>query len=126
MWSFGSEECSIPWLLVLPSRIVVRKRLVLDQIPILWKVKYSGEREEMDSHLENFWSFYLSSLFFFNSLERRYGSCLLFLFLSSGASLSIFLEDDPYSMRIELLEGSVACIDHSRWIGSLWRFLVLL
>ena len=70
----------IPWLPVLPSQRVVRQRLVLDQIPILWKVKYSGEREEMDSHLENFWSFYLSS-FFFNSLERRYGSYLLFLFL---------------------------------------------
>ena len=38
---------SIPWLPVLPSRRVVRKRLVLDQIPILWKVKCSGEREEM-------------------------------------------------------------------------------
>ena len=41
---------------------MVRKRLVLDQIPILWKVKCSGEREEMDSHIENFWSFYLSPL----------------------------------------------------------------
>ena len=87
--------------------------------------KIFREREEMDSHLENIWSFYLSS-FFFNTLEPRYGSCLLFLFLSSGASLSIFLEDDPYSMRIELLEGSIAWIDHSRWIGSLWRFWVLL
>ena len=44
MWSFGYEECSIPWLLVLPSRKVVRKRSVLDQIPILWKVKlFRGE-----------------------------------------------------------------------------------
>ena len=34
---------SIPWLPVLPSRRVVHKRLVLDQIQILWKVKCSGE-----------------------------------------------------------------------------------
>ena len=34
----------MPWLLVLPSRRVVRKRSVLDQIPILWKVKiFRGE-----------------------------------------------------------------------------------
>ena len=63
IWSFGYEECSIPLLLVLLSRRVVCKRSVLDQIPILWKVKCSGEREEMDSHLENIWSFYLSTLF---------------------------------------------------------------
>ena len=44
IWSFGYEECSIPWLLVLPSRRVVRKRSVLDQIPILWKAKmFRGE-----------------------------------------------------------------------------------
>ena len=49
---FGRK--SIPWLPVLLSRRVVRKRLVLDQIPILWKVKCLGEREEIDSHLENF------------------------------------------------------------------------
>ena len=43
------------------------------------------------------------------------------------ASTPIFFkEDDPYSMRIELLEGSISWIDHLRWIGSLWRFLVLL
>ena len=48
---------SIPWLPVLPSRRVVRKRLVLDQIPILWKVKFLAEREEMDLHIENFLSF---------------------------------------------------------------------
>jgi len=41
-------------------------------------------------------------------------------------ALVFFKEDDPYSMRIELLEGSVAWIDHSRWIGSLWRFWALL
>ena len=39
---------------MLPSQRLVRKRLVLDQIPILWKVKCLGEREEMDSHLVNF------------------------------------------------------------------------
>ena len=37
---------SIPWLPVLPSRKVVRKRLVLDQIPILLEVKCSGERDK--------------------------------------------------------------------------------
>ena len=60
---------------------------------------------------------------------------LVFLFellistlLSGGMGLvSFFLkEDDPYSMRIELLEGSIAWIDLFRWIGSLWRFWVLL
>ena len=66
---------------------------------------------------------------------------LVFLFeplistlLSGGMGLvslffcfSFFLkEDDTYSMRIELLEGSISWIDHLRWIGSLWRFLVLL
>ena len=64
----------IPWLPVLPSQRVVRQRLVLDQIPILWKVKCSGDWEEMDSHLEN-----ISGLFiwapYFNSFEWRYGSC---------------------------------------------------
>ena len=69
MWSFGQKECSVPWLLVLPSRRVVRKRLVLDQIPILWKVKCTGEREEMDSRLEHLWSFYLSSLFQLSWME---------------------------------------------------------
>ena len=66
---------------------------------------------------------------------------LVFLFellistlLSGGMGLvslffcfSFFLkEDDTYSMRIELLEGSIAWTDHSRWIGSLRRFWVLL
>ena len=31
---------------------------------------------------------------------------------------SFFKEDDPYSMRIELLKGSISWIDHLRWIGS--------
>ena len=35
---------SLPWLPMLPSRRLVRKRSVLDQIPILWKVKlFRGE-----------------------------------------------------------------------------------
>ena len=50
--------------------------------------------------LRKLFVFLFELLFFSNSLERRYGSCLLFLFLSSGASLSIFLEDDPYSIII--------------------------
>ena len=66
---------SIPWLPVLPSRRVVRKRLVLDQIPILWKVKCSGEREEMDSHLENFFGLFILAPYFI-SFAWRYGSCL--------------------------------------------------
>ena len=41
---------------------MVRKRLVLDQIPILWKVKCSGERAEMDSHLEIFFVFLFEPL----------------------------------------------------------------
>ena len=73
---------SIPWLSVLLSRRVVRRRLVLEQIPILWKVKCSGEREEMDSHLENFGLFIWAP--YFNSLEWRYGSCLSFFFIASA------------------------------------------
>ena len=37
-----------------------------------------------------------------------------------------FKEDDPHSIMIEFLEGSTAWKDHSRWIGSLWRYWVLL
>ena len=63
---------------------------------------------------------------------------LVFLFeplistlLSGGMGLvsffSVFFKEyDSHSMRIELLEGSISWIDHLRWIGSLWRFLVLL
>ena len=50
---------------------------------------------------------------------------LCFFFIASAPGF-FFKEDDPYSVRIELLEGSIAWIDHSRWIGSLWRFWVLL
>ena len=75
----------------------------------------ASEREEMDSHFENIWSFYLSS--YFNSFEWRYGSCLFFYSV-------FFKEDDPYSMRIQLLEGSISWIDHLRWIGSVSRFWV--
>ena len=84
---------SIPWLPVLPSRRVVRKRLVLDQIPILWKVKCSRERDKMDSHLENIWSFYLSSLFQLSWVEVWVLSPFFFfiyLFLSFIATLSRF------------------------------------
>ena len=60
---------------------------------------------------------------------------LIFTLLSGGMGLVSFFfhcfyssfffkEDDPHSIRIELLEGSIAWIDHSRWIGSLWRFWV--
>ena len=74
---------SIPWLPVLPSQKVVRKRLVLDQIPIFWKVKCSEEREEMDSHLEIFWSFYLSSLFQLSWVEVWVLSPFSFSFFAS-------------------------------------------
>ena len=73
-----------------------------------------------------------------NGLTHR--KFLVFLFeplistlLSGGIGLVFFFhcfssiffkEDDPHSMRIELLEWSIAWIDHSRWIGSLWRFWV--
>ena len=69
--------------------------------------------------LREFWSFepLISTL-----LSRGMG--LVFFFITSA--LVFFKEDDPYSMRIELLEGSIAWIDHSRWIGSLWRYWVLL
>ena len=53
---------SIPWLPVLPSQRVVCKRLVLNKIPILSKVKCLGEREEMDSRLEIFLGFLFEPL----------------------------------------------------------------
>ena len=95
---------------------MVRKRLFLDQIPFIWKVKCSGEREEMDSHVENLWSFepLISTL-----LSGDMG--LVFFFFIASA-LVFFKEDDPHSIMIEFSKGSTAWIDHSRWIGSLWRF----
>ena len=42
---------------------MIRKGLVLSQIPILWKVKCPGEKKEMVSHLDGIWSFYLNSIF---------------------------------------------------------------
>ena len=54
------------------------------------------------------------------------GTGLVSLFFFIAFAPVFFKVDDPYSMRIELLEGSIAWIDHSRWIGSLWRFSVLL
>ena len=53
------------------------------------------------------------------------GMSLVSFFLIASAPV-FFKEDDPYSMRIQLLEGSISWIDHLRWIGSLWRFWVLL
>ena len=54
------------------------------------------------------------------------GMGLVSLYFFIASALVFFKEDDPYSMRIELLKGSISWIDHLRWIGSLWRFLVLL
>ena len=54
------------------------------------------------------------------------GMGLVSFFFHIASALVFFKEDDPHSIRIELLEGSIAWIDHSRWIGSLWRFWVLL
>ena len=45
-------------------------------------------------------------------------------FFSIASAPFFFKEDDPHSIMIEFLEGSTAWIDHSRWIGSLWRFWV--
>ena len=84
-------------------------------------MKCSGEREEMDSHLENFWSFYLSPLF-----ELFLVEVWVLSFFSLLQLQFFFKVDDPHSIMIEFLEGSIAWIDHSRWIGSLWRFWVLL
>ena len=69
--------------------------------------------------LREFWSFEpLISTLLSGGMGLVFFSLLLLQFF--------FKEDDPYSMRIELLEGSIAWIDHSRWIGSLWRYWVLL
>ena len=119
---------SIPWLPVLPSRRVVHKRLVLNQIPTLWKVKCLGEREEMDSHLENFglfiWAPYL------NSLEWRYGSCLFFASVFFKGRWPILHEDRvigrehcldrPFVMdrlAVEILGFVVRGIVWRRWIS---------
>ena len=79
---------------------------------------FRGEGENGLTLRKHLVFFYLSSLF--QLFEWRFGSCLFFF-----ASF-FFKEDDPYSMRIELLEGSISWIDRLRWIGSLWRFWVLL
>ena len=50
---------------------------------------------------------------------------LVFFFFIASA-LVFFKEDDPHSIMKVFLEGSISWIDHSRWIGSLWRFWVLL
>jgi len=89
---------------MLPSQRVVFKRFVLDQIPILWKVKCSGEREEMDSHLENFWSFYLSSLFQLFWVE----AWVLSLFFI--ASAPIFLRRWP-TLHNDRVFGREHCLD---------------
>ena len=47
-------------------------------------------------------------------------------FFSIASAPFFFKEDDPHSIMIEFLEGSIAWIDHSRWIGSLWTFWILL
>ena len=73
--------------------------------------------------LREFWSFYLSPLF---QLFLSGGMGLVSLFFHCFCSSFFLKEDDPYSMRIELLEGSIAWIDHSRWIGSLLKYWVLL
>ena len=85
------------------------------------KVKCSGEREEMDSHLENLWSFepLISTLL-------SGGMGLVFFFFSLLLLQFFFKEDDPHSIMIEFSKGSTPWIDHSRWIGSLWRYWVLL
>ena len=103
---------------------MVRKRLVLDQIPILWKVKCSGERDEMDSRLENFWSFLFEPLI---STLLSGGMGLVSFFFHCFSSNFFLKEDDPHFHNDRVfLEGSTASIDHSRWIGSLWRYWVLL
>ena len=95
----------IPWLPVLPSQRVVRQRLVLDQIPILWKVKCSGEREEMDSHLENFWSF-LFDLLILTLLSGGMGLVSLCFF--SLLLLQFFLRRWPILHRVF---GREHCLD---------------
>ena len=47
-----------------------------------------------------------------------------FFFIASAPIF--FKEDNPHSIMIEFLEGSTPWIDHSRWIGSLWIYWVLL
>ena len=106
---------------------MVRKRLVLDQIPILWKVKMFREREENGFTLRTSLVF-LFELLISTLLNGGMGLVSFFFFFLSVflCSVIFFKEDDPYSMRIQLLEGSISLIDHLRWIGSLWRFWVLL
>ena len=58
---------------------------------------------------------------------------LVFLFeplistlLSGGMGLVSLFFHCFCSIMIEFSKGSIAWIDHSRWIGSLWRYWVLL
>ena len=91
---------------MLPSWRVVHKRLVLDQILIIWKVKCSGEREEMDSHLEIFWFFIWAP--YFNSLEWWYGSCLSLFF--KLLLLQFFLRRRPI-LHEDRFIGTEHCLD---------------
>ena len=76
---------------------MVPKRLVLDQIPILWMVKCSGEREEMDFLFEPLISTLLSG-----------GMGLVSLFFSL-LLLQFFLRKMTHtSIMIEFLVGSIA------------------
>ena len=85
---------------MLPSRRVVRKRLVLDQIPILWRMKCPWERKKIDSHLERNFVSYLNSIFC-NSF-RRVGLLLL-------SFSSFFREDNPHSLLLIRFEFFGVC-----------------
>ena len=92
---------------MLPSLRVVRKRLILDQIPILWKVKCSGEREEMDSHLEHLWSFYFELLI---STLLSGGMGLVSLSFFDIASAPFFLRRWPI-LHEDRVIGREHCLD---------------
>ena len=88
--------------------------------------KCSGEREEMDSRLEHLWSFYLSSLFRLSWVEVWVLSPFSFSFFLCFFGY-FFKEDDPYSMRLELLEGSIFLdrpFEMDRLIGEIFGFAV--
>ena len=68
---------------------------------------------------------FLFELLISTLLSEGMGLVSFFIFFHSLLlCLVFFKEDNSYS--IQFLEGSIAWIDHSRWIGSLWRFWVLL
>ena len=99
---------------------MVRKRLVLD---LMEGEVFRGEGGN-GLTLRKFLVFLFEPLI---STLLSGGMGLVSFFFIASAPAFFLKEDDPHFHNDRVfLEGSTASIDHSRWIGSLWRYWVLL